>query len=155
MHFSIIGPEQPRLFIERNTQLSPSYTHKCSPPPPFLPSGAPLNQNTRTHTSICTSMHTYTDTHTLLRRGLHYTGITKRNVLIKLCRQLQTTKREIGNDVVHQALKENASRGLCMCAYNVVSVCMQLPAPVQRPAVEDMQFSIRTHRDKTSVERQT
>ncbi len=92
---------------------------------PFLPSGAPLTQNTHKCSQPYTLTHTHTDTHTeiLLRRGLHYTGITKRNVLIKLCRQLQTARRENGNDVVHQAFKENTSRGLCMCVYTGVSLC--------------------------------
>lgn len=33
VHFSIIGPQQPELLLERNTQLSPSHIHKCSPSP--------------------------------------------------------------------------------------------------------------------------
>ncbi len=103
------------LHRKKHSTLALSHIHTALP---FLPSGAPLTQNTH----ICAQPHTHT-LRFILRRGLHYTGITKRNVLIKLCRQLQTARRENGNDVVHQALKENTSRGLYMCAYNGVSVC--------------------------------
>lgn len=120
---------------------------------PFLPSGEPLTQNTH----ICTQPYTLTHIHTeiLLRRGLHYTGITKRNVLIKLCRQLQTARRENGNDVVHQAFKENTSRGLCMCVCVMVCLCVHVASCLcpTCPAVEDMRFLIRAHRDRRPLSR--
>lgn len=81
--------------------------------------------NARAHTHARTQSERKREREILLRRALHYTGITQRNVLIKLCRQLQTARRGTGNDVGHQALKEKASRGLCVCVcvYNVASVC--------------------------------
>lgn len=111
VHFSINHwSGQPKLSTERNTPLtcvlSPSHTQTALL---FFPSGVAL-----THT--CSQLLTHTRTQIcILRRGFHYTRITKRNVLIKLCRQLQNAKRENGNDVVHGALKKNTSRGLCMC----------------------------------------
>lgn len=126
MLFSFIHPEMSKLFTEIKTlqSLLFTYIHVFFF---FLPSGAPLTQNTQrcksslslTHSYFHMYAHTHTQAHTntstktsikrraRLKRGLHhYTGITKRNILIKLCRQLQTARRENGNDVVHQVLKE-------------------------------------------------
>lgn len=108
------------------TQMEPSLSSHLEHPWPNTQTQTHRYKGTCTHAHTCARTHTHTHvrahthTHTLLKRGLHYTGITKRNVLIKLCRQLQTARRETGNDVVHQALKENASRGLCVCAYSSV-----------------------------------
>lgn len=117
MHFSIIFSQQPNLFTQKNPPFL--FHFHTNAELPSLPSRLLLTQNTH----VCTLLpQTHRTTHGEIHsreRRLHYTGITKRNVLIKWRGQLQTARRENGNDVVHQALKKEPSGGqrMCTCSF--------------------------------------
>lgn len=79
-----------------------------------------------------------------LKRQFYYTGITKRNVLIKCRRQLQATRRKIDNGAVHLALKKNASGGQRISVHSTSCLCSTSPA-VKKTGTEEMKGKCFTH----------